>query len=75
MFALSSVFMAALAEPSVPTPMASFLKTLTTAFTSILSCVASAASTIVANPFLLFTVIFLFAGGVIGIMGRILSRN
>ena len=55
--------------------MAAFLGQLTEAFTEILTCVTSAATTIVGNPFLLFTVIFLFAGGVIGIMGRILSRN
>lgn len=47
----------------------------TEAFTEILKCVTATATTIVGNPFLLFTVIFLFAGGVIGIMGRILSRN
>lgn len=55
--------------------MAAFLGQLTEAFTEILTCVTAAATTIVGNPFLLFTVIFLFAGGVIGIMGRILSRN
>ena len=55
--------------------MAAFLGQLTEAFTEILKCVTATATTIVGNPFLLFTVIFLFAGGVIGIMGRILSRN
>ena len=55
--------------------MAAFLGQLTEAFTEILTCVTATATTIVGNPFLLFTVIFLFAGGVIGIMGRILSRN
>lgn len=60
---------------SPTTSMADFLAILTSAFTSILSCVTEAASTIVGHPFLLFTVIFLFAGGVIGILGRILSRN
>lgn len=58
-----------------PTPMQAFLTQLTDAFTKILSCVTETATTIVGSPFLLFTVIFLFAGGVIGIMGRILSRN
>ncbi len=58
-----------------PTAMTAFLTDLTAAFTEILSCVTEAATTIVGSPFLLFTVIFLFAGGVIGIMGRILSRN
>uniref|UniRef100_A0AAU8AWX9 Uncharacterized protein n=1 Tax=Dulem virus 73 TaxID=3145784 RepID=A0AAU8AWX9_9VIRU len=55
--------------------MTVFLTDLTAAFTKILACVSEAATTIVGSPFLLFTVIFLFAGGVIGIMGRILSRN
>lgn len=55
--------------------MAAFLGQFTEAFTEILKCVTATATTIVGNPFLLFTVIFLFAGGVIGIMGRILSRN
>lgn len=55
--------------------MVAFLGQLTEAFTEILKCVTATATTIVGNPFLLFTVIFLFAGGVIGIMGRILSRN
>ena len=49
--------------------MAAFLGQLTEAFTEILTCVTATATTIVGNPFLLF------AGGVIGIMGRILSRN
>lgn len=61
------------ATPS--TSMSDFLSILTGAFTSILSCVTEAATTIVGHPFLLFTAIFLFAGGVIGILGRILSRN
>lgn len=55
--------------------MAAFLGQLTEAFTEILKCVTATATTIAGNQFLLFTVIFLFAGGVIGIMGRILSRN
>lgn len=61
-------------EPEV-SAMTAFLTDLTAAFTKILSCVTEAATTIVGSPFLLFTVIFLFAGGVIGIMGRMLSRN
>lgn len=48
---------------------------ITAAFTKILACVGETATAITGSPFLLFTVIFLFAGGVIGIMGRILSRN
>ena len=51
------------------------LASFTAAFTKILACVGETATAITGSPFLLFTVIFLFAGGVIGIMGRILSRN
>lgn len=71
MFFLSPVALAA----GDPPTMASFLADLTAAFTTILSGVTSTANTITGHPFLLFTVIFLFAGGVIGIMGRILSRG
>lgn len=55
--------------------MTAFLQQLTEAFTVILTCVTNATSVIVGDPFLLFTVIFLFAGGVIGILGRLLSRR
>lgn len=59
-----------------PTPiMASFLTEMTTGLTTILSGVSSVCTTIVSTPFLLFTTIFLFAGGVVGIIGRILSRG
>ena len=57
------------------TAMADFLGTLTTGFTTIITCVQSLCGTIVATPFLFFTTLFLFAGGVVGILGRILSRN
>lgn len=55
--------------------MTDFLQQLSQAFGVILSCVTSATTTIIGDPFLLFTVIFLFAGGVIGILGRLLSRR
>lgn len=55
--------------------MAAFLQQLTAGFNTILTCVTAATTTIVGDPFLLFTVIFLFAGGVIGILGRLLSRR
>lgn len=55
--------------------MGPFLEQLMTGFTSIMQCVSSASQTIVDTPFLLFTCIFLFAGGVVGIIGRLLSRN
>lgn len=60
--------------PAVPT-LADLLSTLSSGFTVILSAVTSACSTIVSTPFLLFTAVFLFAGGVVGIIGRLLSRN
>lgn len=65
-----------LAEPTpTPAPMVSFLSDMTTSFSTILDAVVDACSTIVGSPFLLFTCIFLFAGGVVGILGRLLSRN
>lgn len=57
------------------TTMAAFLTLLSTSFTTVLSCVSAACETIVTTPFLLFTCIFLFAGGVVGIIGRLLSRS
>lgn len=55
--------------------MGAFLEQLMTGFTSIMQCVTAACTTIVDTPFLLFTTIFLFTGGVVGIIGRLLSRN
>ncbi|CRH60099.1 Uncharacterised protein [Chlamydia trachomatis] len=55
--------------------MAAFLTTLSDGFGVILTAVGSACSTIVSTPFLLFTAVFLFAGGVVGIIGRLLSRS
>lgn len=55
--------------------MAAFLTTLSDGFKVILTSVGSACSTIVSTPFLLFTAVFLFSGGVVGIIGRLLSRN
>lgn len=60
--------------PAVPT-LADLLSTLSSGFTVILTAVTSACSTIVSTPFLLFTAVFLFAGGVVGIIGRLLSRS
>ncbi len=64
---------------STPTPapatLATLLTTLSEAFGTILTAVSSACTTIVNTPFLLLTCVFLFAGGVIGIIGRLLSRN
>lgn len=60
---------------ATPAPMAEFVGEMGDGFTVILENVANACATIVSNPFLLFTCIFLFAGGVVGIIGRLLSRN
>lgn len=60
--------------PATPT-LADLLSTLSSGFSTILTAVTSACSTIVSTPFLLFTAVFLFAGGVVGIIGRLLSRN
>ena len=42
---------------------------------SVLGFVAEVCTTVVDQPLLLLTVGFLFIGGVIGIFGRLLSRN
>lgn len=55
--------------------MTEFLSMLTSSFTSIMSSVKAVAELIIDTPFLAFTVVFLFAGGVVGIFGRILKRN
>lgn len=61
-------------QPTTPT-LADLLSTLSSGFSVILTAVTSACSTIVSTPFLLFTAVFLFAGGVVGIIGRLLSRS
>lgn len=58
-----------------PAPMTDFMSDMTTSFPTILDAVVDACTTIVGSPFLLFTCIFLFAGGVVGVLGRLLSRN
>ena len=55
--------------------MTSLLTDLGTVGTSVLDTVSDVAGVIVAQPLLLLTVGFLFIGGVIGIFGRLLSRN
>lgn len=55
--------------------MSSLLTQLSTGFTTVLASVTEACTTIVSTPFLLLTAVFLFAGGVVGIIGRLLSRN
>lgn len=58
-----------------PTPMASLLADLAIIVTAIMGDIRTVATTIVSTPLLLLTTGFLFIGGVIGIFGRLLSRN
>lgn len=62
-------------QPAPVPSLADLLSTLSSGFSVILTAVTSACSTIVSTPFLLFTAVFLFAGGVVGIIGRLLSRS
>lgn len=55
--------------------MEALLTSLGTVATSVLTYAATVCATIVDTPLLLFTTGFLFIGGVIGIVGRLLSRN
>lgn len=55
--------------------MATLLGDLGTVATSVMTYVVDVCETIVAQPLLLLTVGFLFIGGVVGIFGRLLSRN
>ena len=55
--------------------MTTLLTDLGTVATSVLEYVANVCTTIVGEPLLLLTVGFLFIGGVVGIFGRLLSRN
>ena len=59
------------------TGMAALISTLQTIMTAIFTGVGNVCSTIMAegNELLLLTVGFLFAGGVLGIFSRFLSRN
>lgn len=55
--------------------MSDLLTQLMTVGAEILEFSASICATIISQPLLLLTVGFLFAGGCIGIFGRLLSRN
>lgn len=55
--------------------MTTLLTDLGTVATEVLSSVADVCGTIVGEPLLLMTTGFLFIGGVVGIFGRLLSRN
>lgn len=61
-------------DPVTPT-MATLLTDIGTVVTSVMTNVGTVATTIVSTPLLLVTTGFLFIGGVIGIFGRLLSRN
>lgn len=60
-------------EPA--SPMAAMLEQIALIVTAIMGDVATVATTITSTPLLFLTVGFLFIGGVIGIFGRLLSRN
>lgn len=55
--------------------MATLLTDLGTVATSVIDYVGNVCEVIVGQPLLLLTVGFLFIGGVVGIFGRLLSRN
>lgn len=55
--------------------MATLLADLGTVATNVITFVGNVCETIVGQPLLLLTVGFLFIGGVVGIFGRLLSRN
>lgn len=55
--------------------MSALLTSLGEVATSVLTYVGNVCSTITGQPLLLLTVGFLFIGGVIGIVGRLLSRG
>lgn len=56
--------------------LAAFMTTLLGILTgSIVPGITAIANMIIGTPFLSFTVAFLFAGGIIGLFGRVLSRN
>lgn len=58
------------------TTMTAFLTTLAEIVTKIFGTwIPEVCAAIIGQPFLLFTVGFLAAGGVIGILGRLLSKN
>lgn len=57
------------------TTMAAFLTTLGEVATAIWTQVGEACEVIVSTPFLAFTIGFLFVGGAVGIVGRLISRG
>lgn len=55
--------------------LASFMSEIAAGAATIPTFIVTLCNTIVETPFLLFTVVFLFVGGCVGIIGRLLSRN
>lgn len=55
--------------------MSTMLSDLGTVASAIWSQVGEVAETITSTPLLLFTIGFLFVGGAVGIVGRLLSRG
>lgn len=55
--------------------MTQLLSDISTVITAILTQITAIANSIVSTPLLLLGVAFFFTGGVIGILGRMLSRN
>lgn len=55
--------------------MSAFLTNIGTIVTQIVSWIPTVVGVITDSPFLLFTVGFLAVGGVIGLIGRLLSRG
>ena len=55
--------------------MTAFLSLLAEIATAIWTQVGTICTTIIETPFLVFTVGFLFVGGCIGIVGRLISRR
>ena len=57
------------------TAMSALLAQLALVADKVLAFIADVCTTIVGQPLLLMSVGFLFIGGVVGIFGRLLSRN
>lgn len=55
--------------------MTEFLATLGEVATAIWTQVGTVCETIIGTPFLAFTLGFLFVGGAVGIVGRLISRG
>ena len=58
-----------------PTPMQAMLTDINAVVSQITTTVGSVCTTIVGQPLLLMTTGFLFLGGAIGIVGRMLSKR